>query len=90
MNCHYCDRECAKGSNDYQYCRTCYVDYAGHKMTMWCLINHKLYSLQINYEHTQYPAQIVHEKEVLINFEKIPDINPLNIEEKIRLYLKFL
>lgn len=102
MNCHYCDQPCSQPSkfarwqNDSWYdnswsCYHCHTFYHKGKINLITEINGEEFCLQFLYEPSEFPASLFATKnsKTILNFEKHPDINPGNINEKVKTYILF-
>ena len=99
MNCHYCEKECLKVSNEFQRCLPCKTDYLnhGHIIHMYARINNKSYCLEFMNGVYEYPARIWdgipteynNGAQIIVKLTTQPDITPKNICAKLKTILTF-
>jgi hypothetical protein len=92
MNCHYCNQICRCNVSSW-ICESCRVEYFDGHINYSTDINGTKYTLQLRYEHTEFPARIIGgtgKNVVALKLTSLPqNITPTNVNEKIRLYLLF-
>ncbi len=96
MNCHYCNQVCEKNEiQSVDFCHPCQVRYHGVAITLYTNLNGKEYSVKFINGPCDFPTRIGLSRPgswvttVLFNLTTRPDINPTNIQEKLKLYLTF-
>lgn len=100
MKCHYCDKVCRNNVSSW-ICDNCSAEFFHGHINLYTSIKGEAYTFQMRFEHTQFPARIIcpfnfdisglsNRKNNIINLPKIPDnINPANVNEKVKLFLLF-
>ena len=93
MNCKYCGKFCTKDSSQSWYCNSCKTEFRRNgTINMDCVINNKKFFFQNRSAiYPKSPGRIFNDsigREVCV-FDILPNINPSNIIEKLKLYLIF-
>ena len=96
MNCIYCNKETQSLHHSHDShlnwrCNPCKTYYHKGLINMFSNVNNYLFAVQFLYEHSDYKARIIETKNgrTLVKFSHFPDINPFNINNKLKLYLTF-
>lgn len=95
MNCHYCNQTCFIYGDGWK-CTPCQTEYQRGVIRISCHIKGQEYTLEMRYEHSDFPARIWKRKDSysfaqpILALKEIPQgIIPSNIRDKLKFYLTF-